>query len=997
MGTNYRNAGIYRGHVAYRPSGSPQTITHAGTAFGVFGSSTIRNASAFVSPSGFVAGALGTAAIYLKTRYVVPVGIDGFKGFGFGAGGSGFIDFGIRRRYPTGFDASLFGTAFLSGGVRNVDVPHFDATSFGTAFVAYKERFIEPSYFIGTRWGTAQVGYHQTVAPGGFDTSLFGPATEVFDNSKHVYPDGLLATEFGLDTFIAPRVRNVYPSGFWSRPPDQLPEERWGRPSVYNSRQYIQQYYEVTPDDGGVFGRWFDVENRNRTIQAYGWRTDKFPLTHLIELKAVALTPTGFVATQFGDTMIAYRIRTVTTIGEDTSLFTQWAQVRNTAQVSPLSGFDSLQVGTASVVNTRRYYGYIGAGDQGAFGTPFIAPRVRTIAPYYPYEGGEVKEPVVQLGTRFLRPVGIQPNEVGAATVEEHFNIIAPRWVHVDRMGEPIVHNVTPELHAYGHDSAAFGRAAVHNQFEYYAIQGFTASGFGSGTVVEYRTKQVAPAGIQAIRWGPNTRVRNDTPDPPGPQTLQAMGWDSAHVPGLANGTDLGVIVRGNTIYPTSLFPMTSYGVATVTRMGIGPAGGIYLLNQFGTASINCPQYVYQDGYNDFGEFGKPRLSPHTIWAGPATAQAIANHGGIEFHTVDFFPNLSNNRPFFGAATITNRNRLLAHYHGFRDGAPYDFTLGETFGNPAISNRRRWIYPSGKAMFKYGIPVLNGGGLVEATGEDSLQMGSPSIENYVDPLAPRYVRPAALDSFEYGQPVVSNFIRNLCPPSLDATVIGMARVHPPEPIVPVGFHADVYGNTFISNYIRYVEPVGIQPPDIDYVGGSFVDRMRVSERHTFLPSTLGDLLRMGAPMVSNKVRTIQPTDEIVGVVSAPTVTARSYVSVAAYGIDAGAFGDVQRWEADKIKVHGDDMLQPGYPRMVRTIAPASIIGAVGAPRIARPVAPSGPFTQVIGDLTISHGDNLDFVCGQLPRGIAVPGNSLGSFGTAIVLHEGESLFDLNLR
>ena len=73
-------------------------------------------------------------------------------------------------------------------------------------------------------------------------------------------------------------------------------------------------------------------------------------------------------------------------------------------KVIALTGFEVTRFGTASVAKTRRYYDYIGAGSQGSFGVPFVAFRIRTIAPYYVYEGGEVKEPLVTLGTRYLRP-----------------------------------------------------------------------------------------------------------------------------------------------------------------------------------------------------------------------------------------------------------------------------------------------------------------------------------------------------------------------------------------------------------------------------------------------------------------------------------------------------------------------------------------------------------------------------------------------------------------
>jgi hypothetical protein len=249
---------------------------------------------------------------------------------------------------------------------------------------------------------------------------------------------------------------------------------------------------------------------------------------------------------------------------------------------------------------------------------------------------------------------------------------------------------------------------------------------------------------------------------------------------------------------------------------------------------------------------------------------------------------------------------------------------------------------------------------------------------------PRHIRPQGWIEFDADQTDVSNFIRDVQPQGFHAWLPGVPRVHPPEPIIPQGYRADIYGQTFVSNYIRYVDPVGFDALEIGPVGGSFKDRMRVSERHTVTATSAHQGEQFGVATASNRVRSLRPTDEIIGSVSGPRVTARSYVTVAGHGFDAGMFGDVQRWEAGKIKPYGDDALRSGVHRIARGVQPLGFVGVIGLPSVANPIRPSGALTQVIGDAVVSHGDGLEYTCGQLPRALAVPANQFTQFGTATV-------------
>ncbi|MGL4233878.1 MAG: hypothetical protein ACRCWJ_21160, partial [Casimicrobium sp.] len=381
----------------------------------------------------------------------------------FGSHEIAYLDRTVR---PVGLVASLFGVADIAGGIRWVGVPSIVGTSFGAAFAAYKERFVLPTWTVATAFGNATIGFRRTLNATGFDASAFG-LPSVFDNRTYVLGAGFDSSIIG-DTFIAPRVRRVLPVSFWSQVPGQLPEQRWGRPEAYNSRQYVYQLFETTTDDGGVFGNFNDVANRDRIVGAIGWPSQRIPITTTIALTGRALeTSSGNDHSSFGSHLIAYRIRTVRTQGDDLSVFTRWASLRNGARVVSAIGSDHSAVARPSVQNTRRFYDRITLGDQSLFGVAFAAYRIRTITQYFSHDSFPVPEPQIELAQRFVAPIGIPNKEVGAATIEEKFTIIAPRWIYVDRFGEARARNVTPEVGALGYEQIIWGATRIFPRWNY--------------------------------------------------------------------------------------------------------------------------------------------------------------------------------------------------------------------------------------------------------------------------------------------------------------------------------------------------------------------------------------------------------------------------------------------------------------------------------------------------------------------------------------------------
>lgn len=928
----------------------------------------------YLTPSGLNAGAWGAAHV-LGPQYIIPVALNAFKGFGFGADGTGFIDHAIRTLRPSGLVATAFGTAALAGGVRTVDVAgHGIVGAFGTLQIAYRERFIYPSWFGGGTLGTPVVDQTHFVTVTGWESLAFGTAY-AHDNKQYLAPTAFTESSFGTaELSRSPRI--IEPTGFVSAR-DVLPNERWGLGEIYNSDQYVFQLFVVTPYDGGVFGSpiWMAIENRNRTIHTYGHRDSTFG-TAALDNKAVPLLPAGLDATSWGAALIAYRIRTVVPEGIEPLGFSNYNVVLKTPELFP-QGFTGAALGTPGVVSTRRYYYNVAVGDTSSFGTAFVAPRVRSIEPYYSYEG-VVGTPEVVHNPRYLLPTSITSG-FGQPDVIEHFNIIYPRWVYRGAVGEPWIYNSTPNLFPYGYEQTEWGATAIRTAWRIVAPEGVETIVFPK-PVIEYRTKTVRPAGLLAMRIGTGFDVRNVNPDPPVAHTIQPTG-----IAVVNQGTEH--VVSGNVLYPEGLSAIT-WGEATVRLQGAIVPG----INEwaFGTARVSGPQYVDLDEKGikapdeEYPSAKWAHVDPYTIWCWvDPPAQALTNNGGSAYEQIDQWLHSSDHpeRPVFGTATVTHLQRTLA-------AAGDDFVK---LGLPDVSLKTRRIYPQGLVAFKKGYPKLNATQYIDLAplhaGIAPGSFGNPTIAYREGPDIPRYLLPHGIGG-EWGAARVEHFNREVAPPGIAATTFGTGRIHPPEPLIPTGLDATLWGDAMIAYRIRTVYPEGWDGFVCDDEPGYFADRMRVYKTNLFrlLPTGI-DGASWGGTVIDQSIRRISGAGAIGQWVIPHGASVRKFnaIVLAGYGWDSSLFGDVQKWEAGKIKPQGEQYDLWGRPRINRrmTVAGWESLG-LGAPRMADAIDPDALDSEAWGLPTITHGDNLDFVCGQASRAIPPPGWDAVTFGTASV-------------
>ena len=862
------------------PKAAANTLSPAGIDPGAFGAVTLAWTQ-YATAAGIAPGSVGDATTYLKTRYLSPGAIASVAAYG-----SPFVSHYRRTLSPAAIDSIQFGSTLAAGGIRWIDQAGRGSRTdvYGTPAVGYAVRFVYPPWIASFAAGATQVSNStQYIAPTGWDAAAIG-TQYAHDLSQWLVPSGFVAVAWGV-----PALHNVAqlvaPVGFPTTV-DTFPSTRWGRPDVVNLTQVTTQYH-LPSDQDEAFGSPFHmtVENRNRTVTTFGQRSDRFG-TAAATLAGVALEVVGLDATAWGaGTFVAYRIRTVTPtdpIGPET--FTRYNAVIPTPQLF-VPSIRAGGYGTPAVSNTRRYYN-VPLFETTAWGVPFVAPRVRTLGQYWPWEG-VFGTPGVQLGTRYLQPVGFERSQYGVPVAYGHRNEITPRWTWAhDAFGNgTVVRNVTPQLYENGRDQAEYGTAEV--RWNPYPLRpaGLDATRWG-GTLIEHREKRVTITGIDRLRFGLQ-QVRNDVADPPAPQAVPMDGFDS-FVAGAQVVENLN-----RAIYPGGI--TGTFGAATVTLIGAICTG--WHEETFGTPWARGPQYATAAGIGapDVTGLGvtKHRMSPFTIYCSAVVPDGYTTESGGEWKPVDFD---TSTWPAWGLPEVSNQFRRV-HPSG-------DDSIA--LGSPAVELKLRRLLLSGIPPRRVGFPTIPGPQTVGIVPWlDDSAVGDPLVELKTRTLAVPSTY-ATLFGIHRAEPLN----RTVAAAGWDSSQPGDDRIHYPEPIIPGMGVQTLWGDAFIAARIRTVAAQGFDSFEEGFSLGAFDDRMRVAHRYgsgrLLFPPGAASTLAFGAVAV------------------------------------AGSYGDV--------------------------------------------LAPIGIGDEESGIGTITHADNMDFVCGHAPRAIPPQGFDAGNLGTAGVAH-----------
>ncbi len=916
-----------------------------------------------------------TDAVYppyvLSARYIsLDHDEDQYRG-GIKPGGVGtpslrnqqFIDLDVY-----GIEPPEFGELEVQTTHRLIEAESVDPPAISTTHRIWdRVRYIEVNAIYQIQFGAPLVGREQEIAPAGLDAAQYG-LPGVQDNTRRAYPEPASNGEAFGTVWASNFERhiNAFTVGIAT---EFGPEVRLTR-----LRDYIAPYTDTTATWGPHFGHWTLIENRDKAIGPYGFNA-AYVTPPVVENKAVPIKPAGFTGA-VGELFIAYGLRYIApeTLG-DAGFIPRYHTLHNDARVLAPPGFNAAFVsGGADVLNLNRTFRqeYSYTGEQ--FGTAFIADGTRYIVPYQGIPANEpLPQPHVYNLAQYVAPVGYKwRDETGAPAVHEHFNIIAPRFVYVDRLGGPTVRNLTPEIGVLGYGMDVYGTATVRLQFRFVEPEGAVTTLAGKPNLTR-GIRYITMTGSHTLRMGTNMRVELADPGLPSTRTLLPV-----QIPALVEllpGYIGKPSIRDNVLRPEGIEP-PDFGLTAATGNSIYPRS-IWILPSlaFGQASFNQPTVISDAGGipapfetpDQPGAGGGPNshdLSPRTIWCRFDAPQAArANHGDTVWRYMDQKgASDDGKRPFFGAPVISNQHRTVqAHGHPMS-------TMPEEH---RVSVFSQYVQPTGSRLLRMGYPYLFGGDRsFQAHGFQHTEWGDQTaISYYVAPNVTQTVTVSGLDAGQFGANRANNFHREIYPAGADTATVPWVRVGPPPRAYPMGEDEALYGVPFIDHKIRTLHPSGIYSLDMRFGIYEASKRMRVRHRDYITPAGFVTT-ETGSALVAESQRSIAPRSARSSLsFGVTTMDSLAVISLGGHGTDHSTFGDVDKWEAGKAKPYGPDMATYGVPTLSRGINSVGLEGEVGTPSIGRLVT-----AESIGDSGVTmpavslvnpHG------CGQLPRAVHV--------------------------
>lgn len=823
----------------------------------LYGRPAVGYARRQVKPSGIVNQSIFGAARFSKTPQLFPQGSNmakfgntwlshrnrpfQMKGFATEILGSVNVVHKVRYLRTVGIYQFGIGVPVFSHYRRQFLVSSINPPAVGYLNIEFSIKEINARSIYGGSIGRPLVGGLQFIEPEGFDPLKFG--SRIIPEIQRVYPQGFRES-FGLTNLRLSRFL-IKPEGFSSN--NQGFVGRWGYPKVWNLRQFIIQYFIInsglTPPDWPI---WMKIENRNRTLGFIGFNAEKVAEPQIIN-SARPLLVFGIEEPKAGDDhLVAYKIRTLPLVGEDFSQISGWNNVRNYAIVVQPNGFVASLFGVeATLRNTRRIFDRIGNFESLQMGYGMVSYRVRglTFEERYGIQPPRIELPKVGLRTRQIYPRSDSSmTAMGYPNMMTYIRKITPRWTMQDKYGHAELRNKNRNLVTRGNVTEEIGRPTLDLQRQYIKLDG-QILGIIPKPIIGYRNRVMQITGFAASSISTKAKVENTLVPPPILNSLQYIRLTRYQNNGLEAEIGYGIdlpkdqvarpLIRSQTIQTEGFF-RDLFGTPTVHANSIMLYSGIY--NEgYGTPRV----WVKVQRMNVLGieptlSYGKPRLTPHTIYAPMgAPQQAINNHYiWDDLHVV-------NSMAVFGYAQVALKDNGTGpppkkYMQGF-DNSKY--------GTPYIGLHRRYINPPSINMFRSGWHRIGDEKqIVEQFDSRSfMAMGSLRVSRPVVVNLTRTLPPQGFSALGFGRPRIELFNRTLIMSGFLSQQMGASRggmeympqslyVGPRIATKPYGFNQTKYGTPWISFYVREIKTEGFDMFTSEYDYTLFNERMRVSTK-----------------------------------------------------------------------------------------------------------------------------------------------------------------------
>lgn len=782
-----------------------------------------------IIPNAISSPSMGQPTLTLYTRYLEVSGRT------LSAIGEPFIAMSRRSLKTSGLNFTRIGEPTLSHGVRDLLAKGSDHSRYGQAHqVWFRVRSVAPESIPEIEMQRSHmVGGTRHIEVKGFEATLFGK--RITPEYQTIAPNSLSAWAFGEPNLVKTR-EYLRVIGFATA--GTQPADRWGKTTLHNSRQYIVQTFDIDSElNPPKMQGWTAIANRNRVLGPVGSIMTLVGRPSILS-KATPILPKGLNDNKFGTHFISAWVRTLRLEGIEPPYFSGWTNLHNAAAVIKPKGFATEKFGTASVTNTRRYFPRIGNFETMLFGEPMISFKIRNLTFESRYSIGPIYIPIhkVDLYTRYVEATSKDFTAFGLPALTIHKKIITPRWTLRDDFGDVGLRNVTPEVKTKGRNAEEFGITSIRTQWREVKTLGDNAQLLGK-PLIAFRNRLMTVTGFNMMAIGSALRVRgtgspplstqhiylndvsnrDDDPDDDGTTIKDGLGIEApaGQVPQPST--------RTNVLRPTG-FLATRFGESDMYSNGILMDNGIKLTKECGTPSVQLAlRDVTVEGILSPIIMGKPRLSPHTIYAvTEATPQAIVNHGATGLHKINSFevfgkPRVWTHTPYLDVRSLQSSVR---------------------FGQPRLELSRRIISVEGIRAYRFGWHNVGDGTQTVTTraGVADSVFGKPSVALEKDKQI--QVRVAGINALAIGRVTIDLLHRTVKPTGLNALGMGASRsgtlympqslhVGPRMPVIPVGNLMERFGTTYIGLRVREVLVIGFDACRIEYDPLHFDKRMKV--------------------------------------------------------------------------------------------------------------------------------------------------------------------------
>jgi hypothetical protein len=453
-----------------------------------FGPLDVRLASPSVKPKPISSVEWGTYVIDLVADTLHPAGIRSYI-----MSIEHTVVNAARALYANGLNTLVFGRTSLDLAAESFTPRGMYSFEGGLTEIVLKDLSVAPD---GIYRGYVSANHFienviKTIAPEGFELTVYGELTEIFNVSHTVAPEGIIFTKFGCedkdsDFLVELANPSVVPDGIISN-------VQYGRPTVALASQ------SCSP---------LSINKSVVTVPN-------------ICLATLSFAPESLVEEYFGRTNVKLYTRYIGLQGFTAYQYAGYTEIKLATPSRKMGGLTSLVFGTALLELGARSF-TPGGFEKPLFGQAWIS--LRWLFPESVNDGA-ISEPSIRLVTPTLLPKSIESMSVAEFEIYLRTPSALPEGIFKEAFGQAEVENAMPEITPESIVcETLFGEPAVRNVSPSITPFPFIVTRFGPVTIaLDSMSCNIVP--IAELRFGKlDVRLASPSVVPPGIASTNLFG-----------------------------------------------------------------------------------------------------------------------------------------------------------------------------------------------------------------------------------------------------------------------------------------------------------------------------------------------------------------------------------------------------------------------------------------------------------------------------------------